>query len=207
MARRTLNRQEVAYFFSVPKEERDSNWENKLVTRLKSLVKQVAKISFNGYDGSNRDILDLEDFESMAYIGLLNAIREYDSSKNDRFHNFVLTCMQNEIRHGLIEKRGRKKYLIVSLKEVDLTTDGGIEEAFNLACWSGTAEYIFARFEGLLGEKEYIVLSKLFESGCDKRSEVEVAAELGTTRANVQHHKKKALGTIRRCLSTTQWDY
>ena len=207
MSGRSLNRQEVAYFFSVPKEERDSNWENKLVTRLKSLVKQVAKISFNGYDGSNRDILDLEDFESMAYIGLLNAIREYDSSKNDRFHNFVSTCMQNEIRHGLVEKSGRDDYSIISLKEVDLTTDGGIEEAFNLACWSGTAEYIFTRFEDLLGEKQYFVLHKLFESGCDKRSEVEVADEMGTTRANVQHLKKKALEKIKRCLSTTQWDY
>ena len=209
MAGRTLRKHETCYFFSVPKEERDSDWETALILRLKRLIKRTAQLSYAAYEGSRRDILDLEDFESFAYFGALKAIRSYDPALGT-FNDYVVLCMQLSIRRNLIEKRGRNEYIIISLGEVEIIpTDGGIEEAQELACWSSTASYIFGRFKALLTPKEYEVLYELFPPGGPASTEVEVADRLGMTRGNVQLLRQRALGKIRRCLSTTieQWDY
>ena len=209
MSGRALNKQEVEYFFSVPKEERDSKWETALVVRLKRYVKQIAGISFRNYTGNNRDILDLEDFESMAYIGLIKAIREYDPSLGS-FSNFASYCMQNAMRQSMIEKKGRDEYVIISIKEVgEIPTDGGIYDVLDEACMDGFRTYVFERFKKLLTANEYTTLSKLFVSDDEKKSETDIAVEMGMTRSNVQLLRKRALQKIYRCMSTRaeDWDY
>lgn len=203
---RTLNKYEVSRFFSVPKEERDDAWETAIILRLKRFVKQMARISYEAYNGSRKDILDLEDFESVAYIGLLRAIREYEPSLGS-FHNFSSTCIQNAIRNDIIKKMGREEYLLIPLKEVDNITDGGIEETLETAYLDGFIEYIRTRFENLLTPNEFAVLCKLFEPGSESRSETAIGKELGMHRGYVQLLKRKALAKIRRCMSTRAGDW
>ena len=207
MSGRTLRKQEVEYFFSVPKEERDSEWETALILRLKRYVKQIAQISFKNYTGNNRDILDLEDFESLAYIGLLGAIRDYEPSRGN-FNNFVSLCMQNAIRQKLLEKKGRNEYTIISTREIGLVpTDGGIYEVLDEVCMDGFTEYVLERFKNLLTANEYITLCKLFATDDENPTEAALAIELGMTRSNVQVMKENALGKIRRCMSTRTEDW
>lgn len=209
MSGRALNKQEVEYFFSVPKDDRDSKWETALVVRLKRYVKQIAGISFRNYTGNNRDILDLEDFESLAYIGLLGAIREYEPSLGS-FNNFASLCMQNAIRQKLIEKQGRDEYVVISTREIGVVpTDGGIAEVLDEVYMEGFTEYVLERFKNLLTKNEYITMCKLFPLGDKRPTEAAIAVQQGVTRSNVHVLRKKALKKIRRCMSTRahDWDY
>ena len=207
MPGRTLRKNEVSYFFSVPKEERDEEWETEVILRLKRLIKRTAQLSYEAYQGSRRDILDLDDFESFTYLGALKAIRTYEDSIG-HFNDYVVLCMQRAIERNLIEKRGRNEYIVISLGEVGvIPTDGGIEEAHEMACWSSSVDYIFTRFKELLTPKEYEVLYEIFPPGDRKHTEDEVAKKLGIKRGNVQSLKYRGLEKIKRCLSTTQWDY
>ncbi len=209
MAGRTLRKHEVSYFLSVPKEERDEKWETEVILRLKRLIKRTALLSYEAYEGSRRDILDLDDFESAAYLGALKAIRAYEPSLGG-FNDYVVLCIQGAIKRNLVEKRGRNEYVIIPLDEVGvIPTDVGIEEAHEMACWSSTAYYIFKRFKALLTPKEYEVLYELFTPGGPASTEVEVAHKLGMSRGNVQILKYRGLEKITRCLSTTiqNWDY
>jgi len=208
MAGMTLRKQEVDYFFSVPKEERDGDWETALVTRLKRYAKRIAWNSFKKYEGNKRDILDLEDFESLAYIGLINAIREYEPS-NGKFCAFVSKCMQNEIRHSLLEKRGRDEFTLISFQEVEvIPIDGGISETVEDVNMEGFVEYVLDRFKDLLTPQEYYVLHEVFLRD-EAKTEVAMGAELGVSRSYIQFIKRKGLEKIRRCMSTRaeDWDY
>jgi len=207
MAVRTLSKSEVFHFFSVPKEDRDSDWETALILRLKKNIKQIARSSYNGYNGSKKDILSLEDFESMAYLGLLKAIREYEPSLGS-FHNYSSVCIQNAIKQGLIDKRGREEYLVISLREVpEIVTDGGVDDALDMVFSASISEYILTRFEQLLTKREFTVLYKLFASGNGQKSNSAVAKELGTTRGTVELAKRRAIKKIKRCMGSSMDDW
>jgi len=209
MAMMTLNKQEIAYFFSVPKEQRDSEWETKIIRRLARLVKRVAQISYEGYHGNKRDILGREDFESLAYMGLLQAVREYEPSLGS-FHSYSSVCIQNSIKHALLEKRGRDEFKIISLREVpEIVTDGGVEDVLDMVFLEGLTEYFFNRFEKILTKKEFTVLYRAFASGEEKKSDLKIAYELHMSRASVELAKRRAIKKIRRCMepSIADWKY
>lgn len=78
-----------------------------LITKYMALIKTRAKYFKNDY-------VEYEDLVSEGFLGLLNAIRSYDSAKAS-FATFASTCINNKMRSAIT--RGFDPHLKMSLED------------------------------------------------------------------------------------------
>ena len=65
--------------------------ERKLIDHLSSDVQRIASSTFS-------EGLETEDLAQEGLIGLLEAIRDYDLTKNDSFRPFAILCIKRQIK-------------------------------------------------------------------------------------------------------------
>ena len=94
MTYQNLNDNELLYFVS------DNNYlgSELLYKKYEPIILSIAKESYNMI---NNTIYDFDDLVQYGYIGLQNAIDNYDKDKNVLFYTFAIFCIRREINRSI----------------------------------------------------------------------------------------------------------
>jgi RNA polymerase sporulation-specific sigma factor len=126
-----------------------------LILKYMKLVKIKAR---KAQKLSNRADIDVDDFISEGFLGLLSAIRTFDEKKGS-FESYANVCISNRIKSAALSGRG-----FVSDEEFDIfqTADKLLTEEIVLERES--AHEISAKLSEILTRLEYAVFSLYLES-------------------------------------------
>ncbi|MBO5773799.1 MAG: RNA polymerase sporulation sigma factor SigK, partial [Clostridia bacterium] len=181
-------------------EEGDQDARNILVERNLRLVVYIAK----RFDNTG---VDLEELVSVGTIGLIKAVKSYDSEKKIKLATYASRCIENEILMFL--RKMVKTRNEISLDEplnVDyegnklllgdvLGTDGGeiYREVENEVEKSILME-LFSRLE----ERDREILCMRYGlNGVEERTQKEIADEMGISQSYISRLEKRILEKLR----------
>lgn len=146
--------------------------------------------------------LDREDLESIALVGLVQAIRAWDPSRGS-FSTLATHCIMHELQRALAWTQKRNQCVVVSLDDV-LETDGERPLRERIADSSAVdpEEAAIARAQlrsGLerLPPDDRALITALYGQGHSVR---EVAERLGTTTQALQNRHRRLLTRLRNTL-------
>ena len=182
----------------------DTAARNKLIEHNLRLVAHIIKKYYSSCS-------DAEDLISIGIIGLIKAIKTFDTEKNTRLATYAARCVENEIfMHFRSMKR---RSCEVSLSEpIDTDSEGNTLELEDVI--SGEDDML----EGILRADRAASLHKCVDKVLDERERTiinlryglgggapmaqrEVAAELGISRSYVSRIEKAAITKLRDELS------
>ncbi len=175
--------------------DRDREAENVLATRYLYMVRAAARPYFLAGG-------DAEDLIQEGMLGLLSAIREYDSSRG-RFASFAASCVRNRIISGA-RAAGREKHapLNAYLELDEETLKGerlvGDPDPAELLSQQESYDELLERWRGLLSPFENAVLALYLEG----HSNAEMAQMLDRSPKSVEN----AIGRMRRKLADFRGD-
>lgn len=178
-------------------ENGDAKAKDILVERNLRLVAHVAK-KYSG-PGKNPD-----DLISIGTIGLIKAVNTYNRQKAVRLATYAARCIENEI---LMHLRSTKKCRVeVSLNEPIGTDKDGNEISFNDILGTDDdfilddidakiqIKRLYCAIDRMLTPREKEVVIKRYGlAGCRRKTQREVAKELGISRSYVSRIEKKAI--------------
>ena len=97
--------------------------ERKLIDHLSSDVQRIASSTFS-------EGLETEDLEQEGLIGLLEAIRDYDLTKNDSFRPFAILCIKRQIKSAQERMLRKKNQPLNDYVSLDLSPE---EDGYDLS--------------------------------------------------------------------------
>lgn len=174
----------------------DSSAGTILVERNLRLVAHVVK------KFSNADT-DIDDLISIGTLGLMKAIKTYDSEKGTKLATYAAKCIENEVLMSLRQSKRTKR-------EVYLYEPIGVDKEGNEVTLidvlrsdpDDISDYVGHRFDKArleeamqtLDFKERIVLEMRYGlKGCKRKTQKEIAKLLGISRSYVSRIEKKAV--------------
>ena len=166
----------------------DSNAQDTLLANHKDMVKKIARTFF--IMGA-----DFEDIVQEGMIGLFNAIRSYDTSKNASFETYAKLCITRQILNAL-KLASRKKHAPLNFyvplepdgaPELNLTSEDTPE---SLLILKEDGQSIMSAIHNVLSELELMVLNLYL----DGLSHAEIAQKLGKNEKSIDN----AIGRTRK---------
>ncbi len=155
-----------------------------------------------------------EDFISIGTIGLIKGIDTYDFEKNKKLSSYISRCIENEILMAL--RRDKKRSGEVSLDEaIGSDKDGNSLTLSELipAETEDIADILWARLEekklysamkSCLTPTEIEILNKRYGLlNKERKTQQEVASELGISRSYVSRIEKRCLKKLYNALTST----
>lgn len=97
--------------------------ERKLIDHLSSDVQRIASSTFS-------EGLETEDLAQEGLIGLLEAIRDYDLTKNDSFRPFAILCIKRQIKSAQERMLRKKNQPLNDYVSLDLSPE---EDGYDLS--------------------------------------------------------------------------
>lgn len=179
----------------------DKQAEEKLIKHNLRLVAHIVK-------KYNFAKIEQDELISVGSIGLMKAIKSYDTEKGNSFSTYASRCIQNEI---LMMVRSQRKFINeVSLEDkVKTDKDGNevslidvLEDASEHVQDKAEIQIIYQKIIDIINtslnerEKEIIFLRYGIGGGVPK-TQNEVAKELNISRSYISRIEKKALNQIR----------
>ena len=179
----------------------DKQAEEKLIKHNLRLVAHIVK-------KYNFAKIEQDELISVGSIGLMKAIKSYDTEKGNSFSTYASRCIQNEI---LMMVRSQRKFINeVSLEdEVKTDKEGNevslidvLEDASEHVQDKAEIQIIYQKIIDIINtslnerEKEIIFLRYGIGGGVPK-TQNEVAKELNISRSYISRIEKKALNQIR----------
>lgn len=179
----------------------DKQAEEKLIKHNLRLVAHIVK-------KYNFAKIEQDEFISVGSIGLMKAIKSYDTEKGNSFSTYASRCIQNEI---LMMVRSQRKFINeVSLEDKVKTDKEGnevslidvLEDASEHVQDKAEIQIIYQKIIDIINtslnerEKEIIFLRYGIGGGVPK-TQNEVAKELNISRSYISRIEKKALNQIR----------
>lgn len=179
----------------------DKQAEEKLIKHNLRLVAHIVK-------KYNFAKIEQDELISVGSIGLMKAIKSYDTEKGNSFSTYASRCIQNEI---LMMIRSQRKFINeVSLEDkVKTDKDGNevslidvLEDASEHVQDKAEIQIIYQKIIDIINtslnerEKEIIFLRYGIGGGVPK-TQNEVAKELNISRSYISRIEKKALNQIR----------
>lgn len=179
----------------------DKQAEEKLIKHNLRLVAHIVK-------KYNFAKIEQDELISVGSIGLMKAIKSYDTEKGNSFSTYASRCIQNEI---LMMVRSQRKFINeVSLEDkVKTDKDGNevslidvLEDASERVQDKAEIQIIYQKIIDIINtslnerEKEIIFLRYGIGGGVPK-TQNEVAKELNISRSYISRIEKKALNQIR----------
>ncbi len=179
----------------------DKQAEEKLIKHNLRLVAHIVK-------KYNFAKIEQDELISVGSIGLMKAIKSYDTEKGNSFSTYASRCIQNEI---LMMVRSQRKFINeVSLEDKVKTDKEGnevslidvLEDASEHVQDKAEIQIIYQKIIDIINtslnerEKEIIFLRYGIGGGIPK-TQNEVAKELNISRSYISRIEKKALNQIR----------
>lgn len=179
----------------------DKQAEEKLIKHNLRLVAHIVK-------KYNFAKIEQDELISVGSIGLMKAIKSYDTEKGNSFSTYASRCIQNEI---LMMVRSQRKFINeVSLEDKVKTDKEGnevslidvLEDASEHVQDKAEIQIIYQKIIDIINtslnerEKEIIFLRYGISGGVPK-TQNEVAKELNISRSYISRIEKKALNQIR----------
>lgn len=162
-------------------------------------VAQANRYWRNSRPAAERRGLDREDLESIALVGLVQAIRAWDPSRGS-FSTLATHCIMHELQRALAWTQKRNQCVVVSLDDVlDADEDRPLWERLADSSAVDPEEAAIARTQlrdGLerLPREDRELIVGLYNHG---RSVREMAERLGTTTQAVQNRHRRVLTRLR----------
>lgn len=149
-----------------------------------------------------------EDLISIGTIGLIKAINTFDSEKNIKLATYASRCIENEILMYL--RKSSNQRTEISLDE-PLNTDwdgndlllseilGTDEDVVNKDIETKTEHELLLDAVSRLGKRERLIMNLRFGlSGCEEKTQKEVADELGISQSYISRLEKRILEKLRK---------
>jgi RNA polymerase sigma factor (sigma-70 family) len=143
--------------------------------------------------------LDREDLESIALVGLVQAIRAWDPSRGS-FSTLATHCIMHELQRALAWTQKRNQCVVVSLDDVlDADEDRPLRDRLADTSAVDPEDAAIARaqlrdgLDRLPTEDRNLILA-LYNHGCTVR---EIAERMGTTTQAVQNRHRRVLTRLR----------
>lgn len=176
----------------------DENARQKLIEHNLRLVAHIVK----KFDSKEEN----EDLISIGTIGLIKGINTYKQGKGTRLATYASRCIENEILMHF--RSSRKKQKEVSLQEpIGTDKEGNIITLLEIL--GSDPDMVLQKVEGKLAEKKLYEIIKTLKKreqkvltmryglpGGDRKTQKEVAAELGISRSYVSRIEKKVISTL-----------
>lgn len=186
----------------------DMQARNRLIEHNLRLVAHIVK----KFDGCGEDP---EDLISIGTVGLIKGVETFNPAKGTRLATYAARCIENEI---LMHLRATRKNRNEVFLEEPISRDGeGNEvtlmdilpdERESIADQVGRAQQarrLTAIIRSLLGRRERQVLQLRFGfGGIERKTQREIARQLGISRSYVSRIEKKAMKKITRELQHEQ---
>lgn len=179
----------------------DKQAEEKLIKHNLRLVAHIVK-------KYNFAKIEQDELISVGSIGLMKAIKSYDTEKGNSFSTYASRCIQNEI---LMMVRSQRKFINeVSLEDKVKTDKEGnevslidvLEDASEHVQDKAEIQIIYQKIIDIintsLNEREKEIIFLRYGIGCGvPKTQNEVAKELNISRSYISRIEKKALNQIR----------
>ncbi|MGI6751363.1 MAG: RNA polymerase sporulation sigma factor SigK [Anaerovoracaceae bacterium] len=192
-------------------ENGDSEAKDVLVEKNLRLVAHVVKKYSS--PGKNPD-----DLISIGTIGLIKAVNTFNRKKSVRLATYAARCIENEI---LMHLRNTKKCRAeVSINEPIGTDKDGNEISFNdilgtdddfiIQCIDTKIQIrrLYKAIENLLTPREKeVIFSRFGLLGSRRKTQREVAMDLGISRSYVSRIEKKAVHKLKEAFGDLQYDF
>ena len=158
------------------------------------------------------DESSMDDYISVGTIGLIKGIDTYDKEKCSKLSSYISRCIENEVL--MVIRNNKKRVSDISMDEsVGTDRDGNSLTLSDILPAEGEdiADIIWARIEGgklysamreVLTPVEIDILWKRYGlSNSKRKTQREIADELGISRSYVSRIEKKCLKKLRERLS------
>ncbi|MCI7428541.1 MAG: sigma-70 family RNA polymerase sigma factor [Methanobrevibacter sp.] len=118
---------------------------------------------YNKFEKNNFIISNKDDLIQEGFIGLLNAKKTYDSTKNIPFHNYAITCIKNSMSNYIRQSKKHNSNISIYEKITDdlQVADVLVDDSFNIEDKIVIEELLNSQ---ILNEKEKNII-KLFLQG------------------------------------------
>lgn len=193
---KALSPEEEAKYIDLYINHNDENAKNILIERNLRLVAHIAKKYSDDRTG--------EDIISIGTIGLIKGINTYRPEKARKLSSYISRCAENEI---LMYLRSTKKLgCEVSIDEsigtdkegnsmtiADILTADGEDISETITKRLDANRLYNSMFKVLSPEEEKIILWRYGLAGTKKRTQQEIADELGISRSYVSRIEKRCL--------------
>ncbi len=176
--------------------EGDREARNKLIEHNLRLVAHIAK----KYDNTS---VDQEDLISIGSIGLIKAIQTFDLNRKAQLATYAARCIENEILMYLRTTRKIKKEVHlyqpigsdregneISLVDILGTAIDYISKQVELSL---EEEKLYEKLEHLDFKEEHVIRQRYGLDNGHKKTQREIASELGISRSYVSRIEKKAV--------------
>lgn len=177
----------------------DESARSVLVERNLRLVAHIVK----KFDNTGED---MDDLISIGTIGLIKAIRTFDSSKNTRLATYAARCIENEIlMHLRSSKKVRSELMLqdpigadkegneITLLDI-LGTDG--DEVLDTVELSVEQEKLHRKMEGLTSRERRVLELRYGLTDGSRRTQREISKKLGISRSYVSRIEKRAISKL-----------
>ena len=179
----------------------DKQVEEKLIKHNLRLVAHIVK-------KYNFAKIEQDELISVGSIGLMKAIKSYDTEKGNSFSTYASRCIQNEI---LMMVRSQRKFINEVSLEDKVKTDKDGNEVSLIDVLEDTSEHVQGKAEiqiiyqkiieiinTSLNEREKEIIFLRYGIGGEvPKTQNEVAKELNISRSYISRIEKKALRQIR----------
>ncbi len=145
---------------------------------------------------------DYEDLTNEGVIGLINAVDTFKEDKNVSFSTYAYTCIRNQILHTL----KKSKLICISLStEIGegITIEDIIEsnkpDILEKIILDEQLNYLKYLLDNVLNKEDGYLIKNLYGIGCNKKTQVVLAEELGCKQGNVSKCQNKLEKKLRMC--------
>lgn len=177
--------------------------KNVLIERNLRLVANIVNKKYNSNKNENEDLC------SVGSIGLIKAIKTFDSSRDTKLSTYAARCIENEILMYL-RKNARAKNEISLEEPINTDKDGNETSLMNLISTDGDTvidevehnlkvKWLYKKISTILKKNEIEVLKARYGLyNEDEKTQQQIADKLGISRSYVSRIESKAIKKLSR---------
>ena len=126
----------------------------------------------------SQQVLDYDELESLAFLGLTKAAASYDASKNTKFSTYAKIVIENAFKNALKKEKQRTETTVSYIDDMEINS-------------YETDESVLIRqiLEDVLTDEEKEIISLAYEHGFSQR---EIAIKKGVSQTKINSVIRKA---------------